>query len=58
MDLFPLIRVTNKLLMLVYVDAGSGCQDLTFQLGATGQGATIAQRQWSIKITQYNCDYK
>lgn len=42
---------------LVYVDANTGCNDLVFQLGATGIGATVATPSWEIKITQYSCSF-
>ena len=42
---------------IVYVDADEGCNDLTFQLGGTGVGTAISNRQWSIKVSQYDCDY-
>ncbi|XP_059097602.1 uncharacterized protein LOC131891926 [Tigriopus californicus] len=41
----------------MYVDSTSACNDLVFQLGNTGQGTGIGQRQWNIKVTQYSCDY-
>eukprot|EP00095_Tigriopus_kingsejongensis_P004176 maker-scaffold47_size466558-snap-gene-0.17 protein:Tk04176 transcript:maker-scaffold47_size466558-snap-gene-0.17-mRNA-1 annotation:"hypothetical protein DAPPUDRAFT_316514" len=41
----------------MYLDSNENCNDLIFQLGAAGRGSGIAQRQWSIKITQYSCDY-
>ena len=34
----------------MYVDASDCCNDLTFQLGETGLGTAIANRQWSIKV--------
>ena len=37
---------------------GSTCNQLTFQLGNMGMGTSLANRQWSIKITQYSCDYE
>eukprot|EP00094_Tigriopus_californicus_P013432 TCALIF_12992-PA protein Name:"Protein of unknown function" AED:0.02 eAED:0.02 QI:43/1/0.83/1/0.2/0.5/6/0/233 len=42
----------------MYVDAADACNDLTFELGQQGQGTGIADRQWSIKVTQYSCDSK
>lgn len=41
----------------MYVDASEMCNDLVFQLGTNGNGATIMPRAWNIKITQYSCDY-
>ncbi|XP_059097782.1 uncharacterized protein LOC131892064 [Tigriopus californicus] len=41
----------------MYVDSSVNCNDLVFQLGNMAQGTGIGQRQWSIKITQYSCDY-
>ncbi len=35
----------------VYVDASQTCNMLVFQLAAAGA------RSWSIKVSQYNCDY-
>ncbi|XP_059098987.1 uncharacterized protein LOC131893073 [Tigriopus californicus] len=42
----------------MYVDASQACNDLMFVLGNQGIGASIANRQWSIKVTQYSCDFK
>jgi len=43
----------------MYVDAAEGCNDIGFQLGSSAQGtAGIATRQWSIKISQYSCNYE
>eukprot|EP00095_Tigriopus_kingsejongensis_P001171 maker-scaffold415_size178368-snap-gene-0.24 protein:Tk01171 transcript:maker-scaffold415_size178368-snap-gene-0.24-mRNA-1 annotation:"hypothetical protein Y032_0655g1201" len=41
----------------MYVDASELCNTLNFQLGTAGVGANLANRQWSIKITQYSCDF-
>ena len=42
----------------VYFDADNDCHDLAFALGQTGVDATIpTNRQISIKVTQYSCDY-
>ena len=57
----PLILVTHiksSPLFTVYVDAALGCNDLTFQLGSAGVGTSLINRQWSIKVSQYSCDYK
>ena len=34
----------------VYVDASEMCNDLVFQLGTNGNGATIMPRAWNIKV--------
>lgn len=42
----------------MYVDASDTCNRLLFQLGSSAAVAsTIATRQWSIKISQYSCNY-
>eukprot|EP00093_Oithona_nana_P004333 04333.XXX_140302_138918_1 [CDS] Oithona nana genome sequencing. len=41
----------------MYVDASDMCNDLIFLIGRNGVGATLVQRTWSIKVTQYSCDY-
>ncbi|TRY79933.1 hypothetical protein TCAL_13834, partial [Tigriopus californicus] len=41
-----------------YVDASEACNDLRFVLGNQGVGTGIANRQWSVKVTQYACDFK
>ncbi len=42
----------------MYVDSHpEDCNDLTLQLGQNGVGTGVAMRQWSIKITQYTCDF-
>ncbi len=43
--------------VLVYVDSSDACNILSFQLGTTGVGTGLATRQWSIKVTQYDCSY-
>ena len=42
----------NQFLKLfpVYVDASEMCNDLVFQLGTNGNGATIMPRAWNIKV--------
>ena len=42
----------NQLLNIfpVYVDASEMCNDLVFQLGTNGNGATIMPRAWNIKV--------
>jgi hypothetical protein len=43
----------------VYFDASDDCHSLNFQLGNVATGiASIATRTWSIKVTQYSCDYE
>lgn len=37
----------------MYVDASNECNELAFQLGSSSS----VNRQWSIKITQYSCDF-
>ncbi|XP_059081541.1 uncharacterized protein LOC131879286 [Tigriopus californicus] len=37
----------------MYVDANENCNELAFQLGSSSS----VNRQWSIKITQYACDF-
>ncbi|XP_059081956.1 uncharacterized protein LOC131879613 [Tigriopus californicus] len=37
----------------MYVDASDSCNELAFQFGSSSS----VSRQWSIKITQYGCDY-
>jgi len=41
----------------MYIDSSDACNDLAFQLGQTAFGTGVSQRQWSIKVTQYACDY-
>ena len=38
----------------MYVDASDTCNELAFNLQ---EGTSTATRAWSIKITQYDCDY-
>ncbi|XP_059081532.1 uncharacterized protein LOC131879276 [Tigriopus californicus] len=38
----------------MYVDASDACNDLSFQLGSAG----TTGRRWSIKVTQYGCDFE
>jgi hypothetical protein len=43
----------------MYVDASDDCNDLAFQLGnSAAVASTLATRQWSIKISQYSCNYE
>ncbi|XP_059085787.1 uncharacterized protein LOC131882610 [Tigriopus californicus] len=42
----------------MYVDASEACNDLRFVLGNQGVGTGLANRQWSVKVTQYSCDFK
>jgi hypothetical protein len=39
----------------VYVDSSSLCNDLTFVIGTS---TTSSPRQWSIKVTQFTCEYE
>lgn len=41
----------------VYFDASDACNFLDFQFGQTAVGTSFATRAWSIKVTQYSCDY-
>ena len=44
---------------LVYFDASDECNYLDFQLGNVARGITsIATRSWSIKVSQYSCNYE
>ncbi len=46
------------LFFAVYFDAESECHDLDFQLGEKPFGVSaLASRSWSIKLSQYSCDY-
>ena len=38
----------------MYVDSNANCNQLAFQLG---NAANTQTRSWSIKVTQYSCDY-
>merc|ERR1711971_919022 len=43
----------------VYFDASDSCNSLDFQLGNNAIGVSAAAtRSWSIKVTQYACDYE
>jgi len=43
----------------VYFDADDDCHQLNFQLGNVANGlTTVATRTWSIKVSQYSCDYE
>ena len=43
----------------VYFDADDDCNSLDFQLGNYAEGvSSTATRSWSIKVTQYACDYE
>jgi len=43
----------------VYFDASDACHDLDFALGQNAVGlASVATRQWNIKISQYSCNYE
>jgi hypothetical protein len=41
----------------VYVDSNQACNELAFQFGMTALDATLADRSWSIRVTQYHCGY-
>jgi len=56
-DTVPTICGTNTGFH-VYFDASDECNLLDFQLGNRAIGLTAAAtRSWSIKVTQYSCDY-
>jgi len=43
----------------VYFEASDSCNNLNFQLGNVAQGIpNIPTRSWSMKVTQYSCDYE
>lgn len=45
--------------VLAYFDASDDCNLLSFQLGNNPIGVTsVATRSWSIKVTQYDCNYE
>ena len=53
-----MLDFTHILNVSVYVDvSGSQCNDLNMLLGASGVGNSITTRSWSIRITQYSCNY-
>ena len=42
----------------VYFEASNECHELNFNFGQTGVGTSVPNnRQFSIKVTQYSCDY-
>lgn len=41
----------------MYVDSTTACNDLAFILGQSAIETTLATRSWSIRVTQYACDY-
>ncbi len=41
----------------VYVDASESCNTLAFILGQTAVDTNLATRSWSVRVTQYQCDY-
>ncbi len=54
------INSNNAKCFAVYVDASPSCNTLAFQLGQNNPdaGGNVASRSWSIKTTQYSCDYR
>ena len=53
-----IFKITHQTSIAVYFDADNDCHDLSFALGQTGVDASIpTNRQVSIKVTQYSCDY-
>ena len=51
---FNNLNKIDEFFLSVYVDASDMCNDLGFNLGSTGSTVT---RSWTIKITQYDCNY-
>ena len=41
-----------------YFDADDDCNDLDFQFGNTAIDATIPSRSFTIRVTQYSCDFE
>ena len=39
----------------MYVDSSKACNDLSFLLGSTASGTTLATRSWSVRVTQLEC---
>ena len=48
----------QSFLSKVYVDASQACNDLSFLLGNNAVDTALAQRSWSIRISQYECGYE
>lgn len=45
------------MVILVYVDSSTSCNELAFQLGSNAVGVSgVATRSWSIKVTQIDCN--
>jgi len=42
----------------MYVDSNDACNELAFLLGTSAVDATTVSQSWSIRITQYACDYQ
>lgn len=42
----------------MYVDVSDSCNKLLFTLGSNAQGTSLVTRQWSIKVSQYSCNYE
>merc|ERR1711936_42063 len=42
----------------MYVDSNDACNDLAFLLGTSAVDTTTVTQSWSIRITQYACDYQ
>ena len=52
-----MFKITSKIeLFSVYVDASEMCNNLVFQLGTNGNGATILERKWNIKVNILKLD--
>ena len=45
----------NILRISVYVDASDACNDMNMLLGNQATGTTVGQRNWSVRVTQYEC---
>ena len=41
----------------MYIDANKACNDLAFLLGTTAFETSIVTRSWSVRISQYDCNY-
>ena len=41
----------------MYIDANKACNELAFLLGTTAFETSLVTRSWSVRITQYDCNY-
>ena len=56
---FGIHYIAHFLSFSAYFEASDNCNDLDFQLGNVARGiTTVATRSWSIKVSQYSCDYE